>query len=372
MGFADTIKKYNWDDLDAAINKMTDHDVNRALNTEKIDFNDFLALLSPAAEKKLELIARRSHELTLRRFGRTIQMFAPVYLSSECTNSCLYCGFNRNNQIIRRTLSVKEAIAEAKVLHDQGFRHILLVSGESPKHVTLDYLCEVAENLQNFFASISIEIYPMDTDSYKALVASGVDGLTVYQETYNQERYRSVHPAGKKRDFTWRLETPDRGGLASFRRINVGALLGLSPWRVESALTGLHAAYLMGKYWKSHISISFPRLRPAVGGYQPEFPVADTNFVQIICALRLWLQDAGIVLSTRESQNLRNNLIPLGITHMSAGSKTAPGGYLLTDEAEGQFQISDDRTAKDVAAAIFSLGYEPVWKDWDAAFLKAD
>lgn len=370
INFAEVLKKYKWADLDSVINSMTDQDVSNALYTEKRNFNDFLALLSPVAEKKLEIMAQLAHKLTVQRFGRVIQMFAPVYVSSECTNSCVYCGFNKNNSIIRKTLSVNEVINEARVLHEQGFRHILLVSGESPKAANIDYFCEIARKLQKLFASISIEIYPMDTDSYRALIASGVDGLTVYQETYNQKQYKEVHPAGKKRDFAWRLATPDRGGIAGFRRINIGALLGLSHWRVESALAGLHAGYLLRKYWKSHICISLPRLRPAAGKYQPPFPVTDISFVQIICALRLWLPDAGIVLSTREPQSLRDNLLPLGITQMSAGSKSSPGGYSVTEETEEQFQINDQRTAKDVAQSIISLGYEPVWKDWDSAFLE--
>ena len=370
MNFAEVLKKYKWGDLDSTIKSMTDYDVSNAFYAEKRNFNDFLALLSPVAEKKLELMAQLAHKLTVQRFGRIIQMFAPVYVSSECINSCVYCGFNKNNSIIRKTLSVDEVMSEANVLHKQGFRHILLVSGESPKAANIDYFCKIARKLQKLFASISIEIYPMDTDSYKALIASGVDGLTIYQETYNQKQYKKVHPAGKKRDFSWRLGTPDRGGLAGFRRINIGALLGLSHWRVESALVGLHAGYLLRKYWKSHICISLPRLRPAAGKYQPEFPVADVNLVQIICALRLWLPDAGIVLSTREPQILRDNLLPLGITQMSAGSKSSPGGYSITEEPEEQFQINDQRTAKDVAQSITLLGYEPVWKDWDAAFLE--
>jgi len=198
---------------------------------------------------------------------------------------------------------------------------------------------------------------------------SGVDGLTIYQETYNLKRYAEVHPAGRKRNYKWRLDTPDRGGQAGFRRLNIGALLGLSDWRIEGAFLGFHAAYLMRQYWKSHVSVSFPRLRPAAGGYQPESPVSDVQMVQLICALRLWLPDAGLVLSTRESQEFRDNLIPLGITQMSAGSKTAPGGYSSKTEAEGQFKVSDHRSPEEVARMIASRGYEPVWKDWDEAFL---
>lgn len=369
LGFKEEIKKYQWDRIQSAIQDKTPYDVEQAMRAEKRDPNDFLALLSPAAGQYLEEMAQLAHQLTVKRFGRVIQMYAPIYVSNECTNSCLYCGFNRHNQIARATLTLDEVMEEGKFLHQQGFRHVLLLSGESPRHMSLEYLCRIAEKLRTLFASISIEIYPMDTDSYSALVKSGVDGLTIYQETYDPKRYAEAHQAGQKRNYNWRLDTPDRGGEAGFRRINIGTLLGLSDWRVDGAFLGFHAAYLMHQYWKSHVSVSFPRLQPASGGYQPEFPVNDAQMVQLMCALRLWLPDAGLVLSTREPQELRDNMVPLGVTHMSAGSKTAPGGYSSRHEAEGQFEVSDHRSPGEVARMLASRGYEPVWKDWDAAFL---
>jgi len=370
MGFSEEILRYRWDHIESLIMDKTPYDVEQALHTEQRSPDDLLALLSPPAADYLEEMAYLAHKLTIQRFGRVIQMYAPIYVSSECTNSCLYCGFNRHNKITRATLTVDEVFEEGMVLYRQGFRHVLLVSGESPRHVNLEYLCRVAEKLRTLFASISIEIYPMDIDSYRSLIISGIDGLTIYQETYNRKRYAEVHPAGPKRNYNWRLDTPDRGGQAGFRRLNIGTLLGLSDWRVEGAFLGLHAAYLMRQYWKSHISVSFPRLRPAPGGYRPESPVSDAQMVQLMCALRLWMPDAGLVLSTRESQELRDNLVPLGITQMSAGSKTAPGGYSSRPDTEGQFEISDHRSPEEVARMITFRGYEPVWKDWDAAFLK--
>lgn len=370
MSFAEKIKKYNWDIVKSAILAKTADDVRTALNAAKRTHDDLLALLSPAAEPFIEEMAQQAHSITLQRFGRIIQMYAPIYLSNQCTNYCLYCGFNCTNRIVRKTLTKTEAMREAEAIYDLGFRHILLVSGESPADVPVSYFCQIAQNLKNLFASISIEIYPLNIDGYRDLIQSGIDGLTIYQETYNPAIYPIVHPAGKKHDYNWRLLTPDRGGRAGFRRINIGALLGLSDWRVEGAFTGLHAIYLQRQYWQSHISISFPRLRPATGGYEPEFPVNNSALVQLICAFRLFLPDAGLVVSTREPEQLRNNLIPLGITQMSAGSQTSPGGYSLADHAENQFEVFDKRSPADVAKMISSSGYEPVWKDWDKSFLE--
>jgi 2-iminoacetate synthase len=368
MNVSEEIKKVNWNDICLTIKKTSNADVLRALRSENKRFADFLALLSPFAGSHLEEMAQQAHQITVQRFGKVIQMYAPIYVSSECSNACVYCGFNRNNPIDRTTLSVEDVVREGKSLHEQGFRHVLLVSGESPKHVSVEYFSQIVQHLKPLFSSISIEVYPMDTDSYATLIKSGVDGLTVYQETYNPDQYQQVHQAGKKKDFNWRLDTPDRGGHSGFRRINIGVLLGLSDWRTDGALTGLHASYLIKKYWKSHICVSFPRLQSAEGGYTPEFPVKDAELVQLICALRIWLSDAGIVLSTREPKTLRDNLLPLGITQMSAGSKTAPGGYTLNYKADSQFNISDSRTPEEVAHMIEAHGYEPVWKDWDAAF----
>ena len=369
MTFSQEIQKHSWVDIERAILKSTPRDVEWALSAEKIHFQDFLSLLSPAAEPYIETMAQLSHRMTVQRFGRVIHMYAPIYVSSECTNSCVYCGFNLHNAIERATLTTPEVIAEAEAVYGQGFRHVLLLSGESQRHVRLEYLTEVSKILSAMFSSLSIEIYPMDVESYAALVASGVDGMTIYQETYHAGQYKAVHPAGRKRDYRWRLDTPDRGGQAGFRRLNIGALLGLSHWRVEGAYLALHSDYLARKYWRSHISISFPRLRPAVGGYEPEFPVNDTHMIQLICALRLWMPEAGLVISTREPAELRDHLLPLGITQMSAGSKTAPGGYASEQHLEGQFEISDHRNPEEVARMIASKGYEPVWKDWDQAFL---
>jgi 2-iminoacetate synthase len=369
MSFLEHIRNHPWDRVEAAIYEKSMAAAEKALFARKRSYDDLLALLSPSAEGLLEEMASASHELTVRRFGRIIQMYAPIYVSSECVNSCVYCGFNRGNEIRRATLTTEEVLEEAEILRSSGFSHLLLLTGESPAHVSVHDLARIAQGLRHMFASIAVEVYPMDTASYAQLIKSGVDGLTIYQETYDRTCYANVHPSGPKRDYPWRLQTPDRGGEAGFRRLNIGALLGLTDWRVEGAFVGLHAAYLMSRYWRSHVSISFPRLRPAAGEFQPDHPVSDAEMVQLICALRLFLPDAGIVISTREPRQFRDNLIPLGVTHMSAGSRTSPGGYAARNESEGQFEVCDHRTSSEVARRIAAAGYEPVWKDWDPAFL---
>ncbi len=349
-----------------------------SINSGGIPQTDDIAILtSPAAGELLEPMAQLAKDITLRRFGRTIQMYAPLYISNHCSNSCVYCGFNVHNKISRRTSGREEILSEARLLKNKHISQLLLVSGECPAEVGIDLLEKTAGDLKGLFPSLSIEIYPLDTPEYRRLYDAGIDGLAIYQETYDQEIYSMVHPAGPKRDYQYRLGAPERGAAAGFRQIGIGSLLGLNNWRVESYYLMQHAAYLMKHHWKSQISISFPRLRPAAGGYSPDYPVSDRELVQMICAFRLLLPDAGLVLSTREPAELRDHLIGLGITRMSAGSKTAPGGYLdKTDNkpdeygpaAEGQFNVSDDRPVKEVAQSIRAKGYDTVWKDWDKGF----
>lgn len=372
MSFYDEIKHADWTEIEREIEARSEADVESALGAVRpggLDLNDFMSLLSPAAEKYLEKTAGFAHSITRQRFGNTIGLFAPLYVSNFCNNGCVYCGFNSKNPIRRLALTPDQAREEGEFIHRMGFRHLLLVCGEAPQVASLDYFVEVCGLLRPLFSSIGVEIHPMSVEEYRALAGCGVDGLTVFQETYNERAYGKFHLKGKKRDFRWRLETPDRGGEAGFRRIGLGALLGLENWRVEGFYMGLHAKYLMRKYWKSQVSISFPRLRPAAGSFHVPREVSDKDFVQLLTALRLFLPDTGFTLSTREPAELRDHLIPLGITAMSAGSKTDPGGYTHPEPegAEAQFEISDDRDAETVAGVIRQKGYEPVWKDWDEA-----
>jgi 2-iminoacetate synthase len=369
MTFLDIINQYDPQQVRESIEAKTPSDVERALAAERLRPDDLQALLSPAAAGYLEEMAARANRLTLQRFGKNILMYAPLYISNLCTNGCRYCGFSASNQVPRRTLTLDEVWTEAKVLYDLGFRHILLVTGESPKAVDNDYLAACVRRIQPLFSSISIEVYPMETEGYRQMVEAGVDGLTVYQETYDRALYQEMHPFGKKRDYDFRLLTPERGGAAGLRRIGLGFLLGLGEFRSEAFFLGLHALHLSRHYWRTQVSVSFPRIRPADGGFQPLHPVSDRHFVQLLCTLRLLLPDAGLVLSTRESAALRNNLLRLGITQMSAGSCTAPGGYADKDLSTQQFAIDDDRSPEEVCRLIRASGYEAVWKDWDGAFL---
>jgi 2-iminoacetate synthase len=368
MTFQQTLDKYGFAEVESRIAAKCPADVEAALATEHPGLDGFMALLSPAAAAYLEPMAQRAHRLTVQRFGKTILMYAPLYLSNECTNGCRYCGFNARNDVPRRTLTVDEAEAEARVLHTRGFRHLLLVTGEAPMAADTDYLAAVVTRLRPLFSSISIEVYPMAEAGYRQVIAAGIDGLTIYQETYDRALYAEMHPFGRKRDFDFRLRAPEHAAAAGMRRIGIGALLGLGKFRVEAFCTGLHALHLARHCWRTHLTVSFPRMRPADGGFQPLNPVSDRDFVQLICALRLLLPDAGLVLSTRESAQLRDNLLPLGITQMSAGSCTSPGGYAEKDESGRQFVIDDDRTAAEVETMLRARGYDPVWKDWDTAF----
>ncbi len=370
MSFPDEFKKYDHKEvLDRILGKSA-QDVERALQAERPSIEDFQALISPAAEKYLEPLAARSHQITRQRFGNNIQMYVPIYISNECTNGCVYCGFNCSNSVSRKTLTLEEIEKEALTLHRQEFRHVLVLTGEAPNAVRNEDLVAAIRKIRPLFSSISLEVYPMDVAGYRDMVQAGVDGLTIYQETYDPVLYEQLHPYGKKRDFQWRLGTPERGGEAGLRRIGIGALLGLGNFYIDTFFTGLHGLFLAHRFWRTQVSVSFPRIRPADGGFEPLYQVTDRQMVQGICAMRLLLPDGGLTLSTRESARFRDNLIPLGITQMSAGSCTAPGGYSHQDEGTGQFHIDDDRSPEEISRVIRAKGYEAVWKDWDAAFLE--
>ncbi len=328
-------------------------------------------LLSPAAGRFLEPMAQQARSLTNQRFGKTVQLYVPLYLSNVCCNCCLYCGYNKTHDFKRTRLSVDQALEEAKILAEQGFRNLLLLSGEDPKYVTTEFLAGLAARLREKFSTISAEIYPLSAEGYQRICKAGIDGVTLYQETYDRETYAKYHVAGPKADFEKRLDAPDRFASAGMRRIGLGFLLGLADWRAETLALGLHGAYLMKNYWQSQVSFSFPRIRPAYD-VRDDFPhlVSDTEMVQMMLALRLCFADAGIVLSTRESAELRDNMINICVTQISAGSRTNPGGYSGHDENTEQFEIDDRRSPAQIAEMIRAAGKEPVWKDWDKAFTK--
>lgn len=367
--FATVFEQYHWDEISQKIYETTPKQVVQALSNKKKTIDDFMALVSPAAQSYLEQMAQLSHQLTTKRFGKTIQMYAPMYLSNECQNICTYCGFSFDNKLRRKTLNPTEILLEVEAIKKNGFEHILLVSGEANSTVNLHYFKKVLDQIKNDFALISMEVQPLLEDEYKILHHSGVHSVLVYQESYHKETYKEYHPKGKKSNFDFRLETPDRIGRAGIHKIGLGVLLGLEDWRTESFFTALHINYLQKTYWKSKYSVSFPRLRPAEGIIEPKFIMKDQDLVQLICAYRIWNEDLEISLSTRENEKFRNHIIPLGITSMSAGSKTNPGGYAVDTESLEQFETSDERSAQEITKIIKNTGYEPIWKDWDRSYM---
>ena len=396
MSFVGEFNRLPQDDLFRQSLMASAPAVEDSLRKDRLSLADFANLISPAGAQLLEPLCRRSQALTQQRFGRVIRLFAPLYLSNECINNCKYCGFSRDNPILRVTLSVEEVAREAQALKDKGFRNLLLVAGEHPKFVSGGYLAECTAALHATIPSVSLEVGPMETDEYRPIVEAGADGLVVYQETYDRAIYADMHTAGPKRNFDWRLETPERAYAAGFRRLGIGALYGLADWRREAMAVAAHADYLLRNCWKSQLTISLPRLRPCAGEFAPPTTMSDRELAQLVCAFRLFLPDVGLVLSTREPAKLRDGLIPLGVTLISAGSHTEPGGYTgagrekihhtergrivelaagasewasngHATNATGQFEIADERSPDEVADLIRRLGYEPVWKDWDSA-----
>jgi 2-iminoacetate synthase len=394
------ISEFNSLPLDALVKKSlaaSPAAAREAAAKTRISLADFAALLSPAASEILETLGRRAHQMTQQRFGKVIRLFAPLYLSNECINNCTYCGFSRDNPILRVTLSLDEVKREADALRAQGFRNLLLVSGEHPKFVSNHYMRDCIAALHPDWPSVSLEIGPMETEEYRPLVAAGADGLVVYQETYDRKVYAEMHTAGPKRNFDWRLETPERAYAAGFRRLGISPLYGLADWRYEALSAAAHADYLLRNCWKAALTISTVRIRPCAGEFEPLTHISDRELAQLVCALRLTFPDVGIVLSTRENPKLRDGLMSLGVTMMSAGARTEPGGYTgagknnihhtergiikglasgssewapvegRATNATGQFNVADERSPHEVAERIRQQGYEPVWKDWDAA-----
>src|SRR5580692_3356960 len=369
MSFLETWKEYEFDAVTQTVGARTAAEVRRALGRVRggLGLEDLAALLSPTAAPFLEEMAQLSHQLTVERFGRTMQLYAPLYLTNVCANVCTYCGFSAQNRIPRKALDDAEILAEAAVLKQMGFDHVLLVTGESTRYGTA-YFKNALRLLRSHFSSLSIEVQPLDEADYAALVVDGLSAVLVYQETYDDAVYRVHHLSGPKADIAYRLETPDRLGRAGVKKIGLGALYGLGDWRADAWFTGLHLRYLERRYWRTRYSISFPRLRPHEGKDMAVTPFNERDLVQTACAFRLLSPEVELSLSTRESELFRNHAFRLGFTSMSAGSRTNPGGYASAPDSLEQFEIDDSRSPADVAAFLRSQGYEPVWKDWDATF----
>ena len=365
MTFETYLDSLNLEKLQSNSLLTSTNDIHHLSQKHNFTLADLPALLSPQALAQLEPFAQKAKQITTQRFGNTMQLFVPIYLSNECFNTCTYCGFSFENKYTRKTLTDDEILKEGLLLKERGFQHILLLTGEAPKTVGTDYIVNAIKLLKPHFSSIGIEIQPLSEDDYKRVIQAGADNLTVYQETYHRESYKKYHTYGKKRLFSHRLESAERGARAGFYKINIGALLGLYDWRYEAIAVAHHLSYLMKHYWKTKYAVSFPRITDMYGGFKPEYTVPDSALAQLIVALRLIFPDLVITLSTRESAELRNNLLHLGITQMSAESDTAPGGY-SDSGAEEQFKISDERSLEEIKALLQKNGFEPVLRDWDS------
>lgn len=367
--FSDEIKRYDWDDTTRAINSKTARDVEIALSKEHLNIDDFMALISPAAEPYIENMAQLSHKYTMERFGKTISMYIPLYVSNACSNYCVYCGFNHNNPMQRTTLTMEQVKAECEAIRRLGpFENLLIVSGEFPSINGVDYIEKVLQTARPYFNNLTIEVMPMKENDYYRLTQSGLNGVVCFQETYNEANYKKYHPKGMKSIYEWRLNGYDRMGAAGVHKIGMGVLIGLEDWRTDVTMLARHLQYLRRNYWRTRYSINFPRMCPSEGGYQPKVVMSDKELAQLTFAFRLFDHDVDISYSTRENPAFRANMMRLGVTSMSAGSKTEPGGYATSPDALEQFEVSDDRTPLEVANEIRALGYEAVWKDWDKIF----
>lgn len=367
MSFLKVIEKYEKFNFEDYFNRVTDEDIKRSIYKNKLNEEDFLNIISPKGEKYLEEIAQKAHEISNRYFGKTVLLYTPLYIANMCVNRCAYCSYNHDNNILRAKLTMEEIEKEAKAIAKEGFKHIILLTGESPKDTPIEYLVDAIKVLKDYFPSITLEVQPLSEEDYKKAIEAGADGLTVYQEVYDREIYKKVHLGGPKRNYNFRLDAPERGAKAGMRNISVSALLGLNDFRKEVFLTALHGKYIKDNYPGVDVAFSAPRIRPHAGTFHDIYPVSDKNLVQCILALRLFHNNSVINISTRESASFREKLIPLGVNKMSAGVLTEVGGHCKDTKGKGesQFLISDKSSTEDVKKMIKGLGYQPIFKDWE-------
>ncbi|MBQ7824568.1 MAG: 2-iminoacetate synthase ThiH [Bacteroidaceae bacterium] len=367
--FSEELEKYQWDEVTDQIYSKTANDVETALHKEHLSIDDFMALVSPAATAYLEPMAALSRKYTQQRFGKTIQMYVPLYITNSCTNHCVYCGFQHNNPIARIILKDEEIINECKAIRRIGpFENLLIVTGENPRDAGVDYIENALKLARPYFSNLSIEVMPLKSEEYYRLTKAGLNGVVCFQETYNKAHYNIYHPKGMKSKFEWRVNGFDRMGQAGVHKIGMGVLIGLEEWRTDTTMMAIHLRYLQKHYWKTRYSVNFPRMRPSEGHFKPNVVMQDKELAQLIFAYRIFDHDVDISVSTRENPHFRDHIATLGATSLSAGSKTEPGGYYTYPQALEQFSVNDDRTPQKVEKAIKELGYEVVWKDWDEAF----
>ena len=369
--FSEVLEKIDWDATTEAIYAKNDADVRRALAKSHLDVEDFMALISPAAEPYLETMAQLSYRYTRERFGNTMQIFIPLYITNSCTNSCVYCGFHVSNPMKRTILTEEEMVNEYKAIKQLGpFENLLIVTGENPVKAGVPYIARSLDLARPYFSNLKIEVMPLSVEEYEELTHHGMNGVICFQETYHKANYNIYHPRGMKANFEWRVNGFDRMGQAGVHSIGMGVLVGLEKeWRTDITMMAHHLRYLQKHYWKTKYSFNFPRMRPSEnGGFQPNVVMSDRELAQVTFATRIFDHNVDISYSTRESASFRNHMARLGVTTMSAESKTDPGGYYSYPQALEQFHVSDERKTGEVAAALRALGIEPVWKDWDQSF----
>lgn len=367
--FSEELSQYSWEETTERIMSKRAADVETALGKQRLTIDDFMALVSPAAAPYLEVMARLSRRYTQERFGKTISMYIPMYITNSCSNSCVYCGFNRHNKFDRVILTPEQIERECRAIRRLApFDNLLLVTGENPRAAGVDYIERALGICRPYFNNLSIEVMPLSSEEYYRLTQAGLNGVVCFQETYNRANYKLYHPAGMKSDFEWRLGGFDRMGQAGVHKIGMGVLIGLEEWRTDTTMLALHLQYLRKRYWKTRYSVNFPRMRPSEGHFQPNVVISDRELAQLTFAFRIFDHDVDISYSTRECAALRNGMATLGVTSMSAGSKTDPGGYEVYPQSLEQFAVSDERTPAQVAADLRAAGYEAVWKDWDKVF----
>lgn len=365
MSFYNTVEKFRNFNFTEYWEKVKLDDVLRSINEVNPSYEDLLNLLSPKAEEALEEMAVKARELSLKHFGRTVLLYTPIYIANHCVNKCAYCGYNLENSICRKKLTMEEIKMESEAVSKQGFKHIILLTGESPVHSPTSYIVDAIKTMKEYFPSITLEVQPLSEEDYKKAVQAGADGLTVYQETYDEKVYDKVHLAGPKKNYKFRLDALERGAKAGMRSLSIGALLGLADFRKDAFFTALHGEYLRKKYPHIDVVYSVPRIRPCAGGLRELNTVDDKRTVQIMLAYKIFAQQSGINISTREDHEMRRHLIPLGITKISAGVSTEVGGHALNSKGTSQFIINDEGTVEEVKNMIIQAGFQPIFKDWE-------
>lgn len=364
MSFKNILNKLEKLNINEFLEETTEEDVQNVLSKRVLDEMDFLTILSNKGTDYLEDLAVRASGEHLKHFGKAVILYTPLYISNYCVNQCVYCSYNVKNKIQRHKLTLEEIEIEAIAISNTGLKHILLLTGESESDTPIEYITSSINILKKYFDSISIEIYPLTIEDYRKVIDAGVDGLTIYQEVYDENIYKSVHPCGPKSDYDFRLDAPERAARAGIYNINIGALLGLNNWKEEVFKLGIHTKYLQDKYPEANYNISLPRIKPFIGQEFVSMDITDENLVQIILALKLYLPSVGLTLSTRESKELRDNLLHLGFSKMSAGVSTSVGGHAASEKGDQQFEISDHRTVEEMKEMLLEKGFQPVFKDW--------